>query len=171
MICCNCKNYKNQLECSLLDELCDAGYYAQIANEAPTEELRNLVITIVGDEYGHARIQSALLGICPPPISCPPDCAPATGNFEADVEAAIKGELSAITRYAQLASCAPNTEIRLLLMSILGDEYAHARIWTAMLLAPELCKRPHYESFCDGNMPCHEPDHDGHKPCWEPKAE
>lgn len=157
MICCNCKNYKNQIECSLLDELCDAGFYAQIAKEAPTQDLRNLIVTIVGDEYGHARIQSALLGICPPPISCPPDCPPASGCFITDVEAAIKGELSAITRYAQLASCAPNTKTRLLLMSILGDEYAHARIWTAMLLAPEFCKKPHYESFCDGETPpCNE---------------
>lgn len=28
---------------------------------------------------------------------------------------------------------------RNLLTSILGDEYAHARIWTAMLQAKELC--------------------------------
>ena len=56
-----CKNYRAQLEESLQDELCDAGFYAQIANEAPTEELRELIISIVGDEYGHARLQAALL--------------------------------------------------------------------------------------------------------------
>ncbi len=135
-----CANYRGQLEESILDELCDAGFYAQIANEAPTEILKELIISIVGDEYGHARLQAALLGVCPPPISAPPNCPPATGNFEADVQTAITGELGAIGRYATLAACAPTYKIRYLLTSILGDEYAHARIWTAMLQAPSLCK-------------------------------
>ncbi len=137
--CPQCANYREMLEESIQDEICDAGFYAQIANEAPTDVLRELITSIVGDEYGHARLQASLLGICPPPISCPPDCPPATGNFEADVRAAIRGELEAIRRYAQLAGCAPNPEIRYLLTSILGDEYAHTRIWNAMLLAPTLC--------------------------------
>ena len=53
-----CTDYRGQLEASMQDELCDAGFYAQIANEAPTEELRELIISIVGDEYGHARLQA-----------------------------------------------------------------------------------------------------------------
>lgn len=141
-----CTDYRKQLEDSLQDELCDAGFYAQIANEAPTEELRELIISIVGDEYGHARIQASLLGICPPRVACPPDCPSATGDFCADVEAAIQGELGAIRRYAELAMCAPTLKIRYLLTSILGDEYAHARIWTAMLQAQSMCH----------NEPCHE---------------
>lgn len=135
-----CTNYRQQLEESLQDEICDAGFYAQIANEAPTEELRELIISIVGDEYGHARLQASLLGICPPCGSCPPECPTATGDFCVDVESAILGELSAIRRYAELAMCAPTLKIRYLLTSILGDEYAHARIWTAMLQAKCLCK-------------------------------
>ena len=136
---CACADYRKQLEESLQDEICDAGFYAQIANEAPSEELREIIISIVGDEYGHARLQASLLGICPPAVSCPPDCASATGNFADDVEAAIQGELGAIRRYAELAMCAPTLKIRYLLTSILGDEYAHARIWTAMLQARCLC--------------------------------
>lgn len=138
--CCKCHGYREQLEESLLDEICDAGFYAQIANEAPSEILKEIITSIVGDEYGHARLQASLLGICPPPISCPPDCPTATGDFCADVETAIQGELGAIRRYAELASCAPNPQVRYLLTSILGDEYAHTRIWTAMLLAPTLCR-------------------------------
>lgn len=136
---CTCADYRSQLEESLQDEICDAGFYAQIANEAPTEELREIIISIVGDEYGHARLQASLLGICPPAVSCPPDCVSASGNFADDVEAAIQGELGAIRRYAELAMCAPTLKIRYLLTSILGDEYAHARIWTAMLQAHSLC--------------------------------
>jgi len=134
-----CSPYRASLEESIQDEICDAGFYAQIANEAPTDILRELITSIVGDEYGHARLQASLLGICPPPVSVPPNCPPATGNFEADVRAAIAGELGAIRRYAELAGCAPNDEVRYLLTSILGDEYAHARIWNAMLLGSSLC--------------------------------
>lgn len=136
-----CANYREQLEESILDEVCDAGFYAQIATEAPTEILREIVMSIVGDEYGHARLQASLLGICPPPISTPPSCPSATGDFTTDVETAIQGELGAIRRYAELAMCAPTYDIRYLLTSILGDEYAHARIWTAMLLGSSLCPR------------------------------
>lgn len=144
-----CANYRRQLEESLQDELCDAGFYAQIAEEAPTEELRELIISIVGDEYGHARLQASLLGICPPETTCPPECAGATGDFCADVETAIQGELGAIRRYAELAMCAPTLKIRYLLTSILGDEYAHARIWTAMLQARSLCHPSPCEKNCD----------------------
>ena len=56
------------------------------------------------------------------------------------MEAAIQGELGAIRRYVELAMCAPTLKVRYLLLSILGDEYAHARIWTAMLQAQSLCK-------------------------------
>jgi rubrerythrin len=136
-----CADYRGQLEESILDELCDAGFYAEIANEAPTEILKELIISIVGDEYGHARLQAALLGVCPPPISDPPNCPSACGDFEKDVQTAITGELGAIGRYATLAACAPTYKIRYLLTSILGDEYAHARIWTAMLQAPCLCRK------------------------------
>ena len=139
MNCPQWSNYRAQLEASIQDEICDAGFYAGIADEAPTDVLRLLVTSITGDEYGHARLQASLLGVCPPPVSCPPSCPSATGNFAADVRMAISGELSAITRYAELAGCAPNPQVRYLLTSILGDEYAHTRIWSAMLLAASLC--------------------------------
>ncbi len=138
-----CANYREQIEESIQDEICDAGFYAQIANEAPNNIVRELVTSIVGDEYGHARLQASLLGICPPPVSSPPDCPEATGDFREDVGTAIQGELGAIDRYSGLAMCAPNVEVRYLLTSILGDEYAHARIWTAMLFAPTLCNNGH----------------------------
>lgn len=133
--CPPCSNFRRDIEASIQDEICDAGFYAGIANEAPTDVLRLIITSITGDEYGHARLQASLLGINPPPVSAPPDCPAPSGDFEADVRAAIAGELSAITRYAFLAGCAPDLEIRYLLTSILGDEYAHTRIWSAMLLA------------------------------------
>ena len=123
----------------MLDEISDAGFYAQIANEAPTEEIRKVIVSVAGDEYGHARLQAALLGVCPPGPACLTATQSATGVFAADAATAVTGELDAIHRYAELANCAPTMEVRLLLTSILGDEYAHCRIWMAMLLASSLC--------------------------------
>ncbi len=140
--CPQCANYRLALEESLQDEICDAGFYAMIANEAPSDILRELITSIVGDEYGHARLQAALLGLCPAAVTCPPNCPPATGDFAADVRTAIAGELGAIRRYAELAGCAPTPEVRYLLTSILGDEYAHTRIWNAMLLVSSICHYP-----------------------------
>lgn len=156
-----CAHYREKLEAAQLDELSDAGFYAQIAEEAPTKELRELLVSIAGDEYGHARMLAALIGFCPPCPSCPEECPKATGDFCKDVQTAMEGELEAIKSYSQLAGCAPSMKIRSLLASILGDEYAHVRILSAMLEAKCLCA-PHP---CEKD-PCKEkPGRD--QPCKE----
>lgn len=62
------------------------------------------------------------------------------------IQTASDLELYLTGLYADIATEAPSDELRLittdvryLLTSILGDEYAHARIWNAMLLANSLC--------------------------------
>jgi len=127
-----CANFRNDVEDSIQDEICDSGFYAGIALEAPNETLREIVWTISRTEYWHAQLQEALLANNPP-VSPPPTCPTATGNFAADVETAIHGELGAVTRYAQLAMCAPTVTIRLLFMALLNDESLHVGVWTAML--------------------------------------
>lgn len=128
-----CSTFISDIEESIQDEICDAGFYAGIANEAPNEVLRLIAWTISRTEFWHAELQQALLGGNPPMPSPPPPCPQATGNFAADVETAIQGELSAVTRYAQLAMCAPTVVTRLLFMALMLDESSHAGIWTAML--------------------------------------
>lgn len=127
-----CANFRNDVEASIQDEICDSGFYAGIALEAPNETLRLIAWIISRTEYWHAQLQEALLANNPP-VSPPPTCPTATGNFAADVETAIQGELGAITRYAQLAMCAPTVTIRLLLLALLNDESLHVGVWTAML--------------------------------------
>ena len=105
---------------------------AGIALEAPSETLREIASTISRTEYWHAQLQEAFLAN-KPLVSAPPSCPTATGDFAADVETAISGELGAITRYAQLAMCAPTVTVRLLFMALLNDESLHVGVWTAML--------------------------------------
>lgn len=127
-----CANLRSDVEESIQDEICDSGFYAQIALEAPNETLQEIVWTISRTEFWHAELQQALLANNPT-VSTLPSCPQATGNFAADVETAIQGELGAITRYAQLAMCAPTVTTRLLFLALLNDESLHVGVWTAML--------------------------------------
>jgi rubrerythrin len=126
--------YRREIESSIQDELADTGFYACIANEAPNSILRLLSQSILGEEFGHARTQAALLSTNPPPLA-PPEPVECSGNFIQDVTKARNGEIAAITRYAHLAAEAPTPELRYLFTSILTDEYAHSRAWTAMIQA------------------------------------
>lgn len=128
-----CRTFRSDIEESIQDELCDAGFYAGIADEAPNETLKLIAWTISRTEFWHAELQQALLASNPPSPSPPPACPKATGNFCADVQTAIHGELTAVIRYAQLAMCAPTITSRLLFMALLLDESSHVGIWTAML--------------------------------------
>lgn len=127
-----CARFRADLADSIQDEICDSGFYAGIALEAPNETLREISWIISRTEYWHAQLQEALLSRCPR-VAMPPPCPQATGDFRADVETAIRGELGAVTRYAQLAMCAPSVTVRLLLMALLNDESLHVGVWTAML--------------------------------------
>ena len=63
-LCPGCTNYRTALEESIQDEICDAGFYAQIANEAPTDELRELITSLFANHlivlYRYARQQKTL---------------------------------------------------------------------------------------------------------------
>lgn len=124
--------FRADLEASIQDEISDTSFYTGIAGEAPNEILRLLAMSIVAEEYGHARTQAALISTNPPPPS-PPVPPPPLQGFVPDVQRAVLGEMAAIQRYAGLAARAPNLEVRYLLTWIMGNEYNHARIWTAML--------------------------------------
>jgi rubrerythrin len=128
-----CASFRTDVEESIQDEICDTGFYAGIADEAPNETLKLIAWTISRTEFWHAELQQALLASNPPTPSPPPPCPHATGNFVADVTTAIHGELAAITRYAQLAMCAPTITTRLLFLALLLDESSHVGVWTAML--------------------------------------
>ncbi|NMP22941.1 ferritin family protein [Sulfobacillus harzensis] len=126
--------FVEQIEESLQDELSDVEFYANIANESPDDISRKIITSIVGDESAHARTQAALLHqLNPDAKGAPPVQPPANTGYVEDIRMAIVGETHAVARYAHLASIAPTREIRYLLMTIMGDEFGHIRIWLALL--------------------------------------
>lgn len=126
--------YKEALLAARKDELEANARYAEMAAIAPSMTLSQIVSSIAADEYAHARIISSILATTnSPSIMAQTQMAPDVERFKRMVEAAIEGELGDVAEYANLALMAPNMQTRLLFLTILGDEYGHARAFIAML--------------------------------------
>ncbi|HHY38751.1 MAG TPA: ferritin-like domain-containing protein [Clostridia bacterium] len=129
------RSFEDRVREAIEDELRDASFYNQMATIAPNDEIRAIIMSIAGDEYGHARIFSGILdiqtGMFVPPVA--EELEYNREQFIQDLRRGIDGELQAVSEYALLARDAPNDEIRAIIMSVMGDEYAHARIFLSIL--------------------------------------
>lgn len=123
--------FKQGAERAVRDELSAAAFYTQLALRVPNAELRAILQSIAADENGHARTFATVVNLDPLAVAAPAWGQP--GSFAEGVRTALQGELAAVSEYAQLALLAPNGELRNLVMSILADEFGHARIFAAML--------------------------------------
>ena len=113
---------------SIDDELSDMRDWSALAADASNAEVREIITSMVGDEYGHARVWATILSQDPPKAK---PQQPIGENAWCDgVCRAIVGELTAVSRYAQMARLAPDEQTRLIIMNIAGDEYQHFKIWT-----------------------------------------
>lgn len=52
---------RERLEVALENELTAVSEYAELANDVTNQTLRAVLISIMGDKYGHARTLAALL--------------------------------------------------------------------------------------------------------------
>lgn len=121
--------YREMIEHAIEDELNTSRFYYNMARAAGKAVCASLLDSASNDEYRHAQILSAILA---GQHRRPCDSAESGAVDPGDLEKAVQGELSAICEYATLAKLAPNMEERMLFVSILGDEYGHMRLFTAM---------------------------------------
>jgi len=124
---------RERIEEARRDELEASSFYNQLAAIAPNPSLGQIISSIAGDEYGHARILATMLAERPLTTGLGEGVSVLRDEFRSGLERAIKGELSAISDYAQLAAMSPTTEQKLMFISILGDEYGHVRTFITML--------------------------------------
>jgi rubrerythrin len=126
--------YYQRLQAAYIDELEAYAFYSHLATIAPSMELSQILNSIARDEYGHARTIAAILagvpGMSPPKWGGTPS---GTAAWEEGLMRALDGELGDTAEYAELARIAPTTDQRLILMTLLGDEYGHARTFSAIL--------------------------------------
>lgn len=126
--------FEQMVQQAVHDELEAASFYAAMAAQAPNAEIRSVVMSIAGDEYNHARTLSSITGMEVNAVSPYETEAYPTGRqFLDDVRMAVQGELVAISDYGEIARQAPNDEIRMIVLSIAGDEYGHARTFLTIL--------------------------------------
>jgi rubrerythrin len=129
--------YIERLHAAYKGEMEAYSFYSHLASGAPSSSISQILTSIARDEYGHAR---TIWGI----VSGTPSMGSAfenitiitpkgTMSFEEGVREAIGDELGDMSEYADLARIAPKTEERLILLSIAGDEYGHARTFSAIL--------------------------------------
>lgn len=121
--------YRDMIERAIQDELRTSRFYYSMSGAATNPVCASLLASASNDEYRHAQMLSAILaghgpGAYESVLSAAVD--------PADLEKAVRGELTAISEYATLAGIAPSSQERLLMMSILGDEYGHARMFMSM---------------------------------------
>lgn len=126
--------FEQMVRQAIQDELEAASFYASMAREAPNDEIQSIIMSIAGDEYGHARILSSIIGMevnAASPYEA--EAYPTGRQFLEDARMAIQEELGAISDYAEIARLAPNDEVRTIILSIAGDEYGHARTFLTIL--------------------------------------
>ncbi len=129
-------NWQENIEAAIKDELEAASFYNQLASSAPNTVIAQILSSMAADEYGHARILTAM--IADKMAMAFPAIDPFRGRvgreeFRHNLEQALEGELKDIAEYAEFARMATTLEQKTIFLSIAGDEYGHARTFITLL--------------------------------------
>ena len=124
---------------AIQDECNTSAFYRHLAAMVPGTLCGDIFATAAADEYRHAQMLAALLSH-PTPYRLPEASPAAKTICPEDLMRAIEGEFGAVCEYAELASMAPTSQARSALLSILGDEYGHVRLFI-LLQETGLCGR------------------------------
>lgn len=131
-------DFRERVMAARQEELEAYEMYSEMAAIAPTREMTLLIQSIAHDELGHSRILAAMLEM---EDESEIYTARAQGRrrmpdrerFRRMVASSIEDELNAVSEYAQLAIMAPELEQRLLFLTLVADEFGHARTFIAIL--------------------------------------
>ncbi|MGI6628670.1 MAG: ferritin family protein [Bacillota bacterium] len=129
-------DWKEKIEAAIKDELEAASFYNQLASSAPNTVIAQILSSMAADEYGHARILTAMMA--DKMTMAFPTIDPFWGktgrdDFRRNLEQALEGELEAIAEYAEFARMSTTLEQKTIFLSIVGDEYGHARVFITLL--------------------------------------
>lgn len=116
---------------SIMDEKKDESFYSLIMEQAPTEEEKNIIMSIRDNERKHNSILRNLYynftgQMIPMDYS---QVGVESGNdmsYTQNLEKALFGELDAVEKYRRILGTMPSGDSYTLIMSILTDELRHA---------------------------------------------
>lgn len=120
-------NFCAAVESVVVDELDAVGQYSALAAQTTDPVEQMVLISVAGDEYGHARTFTALQQLCTDP---PPDGFPAA--FCDQIGGIIQDELGAVQTYTAFAAATTDRVLRMVFYNIAGDEYHHLQMFEAL---------------------------------------
>lgn len=119
------KKIKNSITGEKDDEI----FYSILLSQAPTEEDRKVILSIIEDEKKHNKMFKQLYESLTNTIS-PQSMMSRTNNsstiYLKNLEKALFGELKAVEKYREIMAVMPDKEKYAMLMEIMTDEIRHA---------------------------------------------
>lgn len=118
-----------EIKKSITGEKDDEIFYSVLLSQAPNEEEKNIIKSIIADEKKHNLMFRKLyeeLTKMESPASQMSRTNNSSNEYLKNLEKALFGELSAVERYRQIMFAMPNKEKYDMLMEILTDEIKHA---------------------------------------------
>lgn len=116
---------------SIMDEKKDESFYSLIMEQAPTEEEKNIIMSIRDNERKHNSILRNLYynftgQMIPMDYSQVGVESVNDMSYTQNLEKALFGELDAVEKYRRILGTMPSGDSYTLIMSILTDELRHA---------------------------------------------
>ena len=116
---------------SIMDEKKDESFYSLIMEQAPTEEEKNIIMSIRDNERKHNSILRNLYynftgQMIPMDYSQMGVESVNDMSYTQNLEKALFGELDAVEKYRRILGTMPSGDSYTLIMSILTDELRHA---------------------------------------------
>lgn len=121
---------------SVGDEKEDEMFYDTLIKQAPTEEEKNIIISIRDDERKHNQVLRNLYYQFTGQM-LPADTSTNESNmnmdYKSNLEKALFGELDAVSKYRKIMGTMPSGNSYTLLMSIMTDELRHANKYNFLI--------------------------------------
>ena len=137
----NLNKLVNVIRESIMDEEKETQMYTKLANMAPTEEQKNIILEIAQNEKTHSEILKKIFqeitgSIWPSNMPKPSNIdgnETNTLNYTEMLKKFFMGELKANEKYRELLAYAPNKQIYSMLFYIFGDELKHANLYNYLI--------------------------------------
>lgn len=118
-----------EIKKSITGEKDDEIFYSVLLSQAPTEDDKKVIQSIINDEKKHNRLLKKLyqdLTKKPAPTSMMSRSNNSSSQYMKNLEKALFGELAAVEKYRKIMAAMPDKEKYAILMEIMTDEIRHA---------------------------------------------
>ncbi|MDA8235380.1 MAG: ferritin-like domain-containing protein [Clostridia bacterium] len=128
------KNLLADLYSALEDEREAIAFYSRLAEMAPNNDARRVILGIRRDEQSHAiRLSSLIMRLSNQPPMVATSMLPSIKTFQEGVEDAIKDEEKAYQHYGMIMQKAPWPDVFYIIADIQKDEMYHRELLKTLL--------------------------------------